>query len=100
MAPAADEADGGGGSTLPWRIAAVWVILLVSYLGCVTPVLLLKKARRGKGRFHGRRCMHLLKTFSGGVVVVSFRVHAPCRAALRRGPLSHLPALRTHKHSR
>lgn len=61
-------------ATLPWRIGAVAAIFAVSVLGCYTPMLLLKSQRRGQGRYKGRRVMHLMKTFSGGVVVVSERL--------------------------
>lgn len=68
----ADDASGDDGAsrTLSWRLGALVAVFIVSILGCLTPILLLERERRGQGRLKGRRVMHLMKCFSGGVVVV------------------------------
>lgn len=74
-------------STLPLRIAAIFIIMVVSLLGCLFPLLVLDLNGRAKWTtnlpltpssrnlsdgervFQGSHAMHLLKSFSAGIIL-------------------------------
>src|SRR6056297_658492 len=86
------------GETLPLRIASVFVIMVVSALGCMFPLLVLDLDGRakfggnlpltpssrnktdGERVFHGAHAMHLLKSFSAGIILCVGFVHVLAEA--------------------
>jgi zinc transporter ZupT len=86
------------GETLPLRIGSVFVIMVVSALGCMFPLLVLDLDGRakfggnlpltpssrnktdGERVFHGAHAMHLLKSFSAGIILCVGFVHVLAEA--------------------
>lgn len=86
------------GSTLPLRITAIFVIMIVSALGCLFPLLVLdvngkakfknnipltpssRNKSDGERVFHGAHAMHLLKSFSAGIILCVGFVHVLAEA--------------------
>ena len=116
VAEAAVEAEDQNSETLPLRIAAVFIIMAVSLLGCLFPLLVLDLNGRakfgsnipltpssrnksdGERVFHGAHAMHLLKSFSAGIILCVGFVHVLAEANETLGdlvdfPLAHFVAM-------
>jgi zinc transporter 1/2/3 len=116
VAEAAVEAEDVNGETMPLRIAAVFIIMVVSLLGCLFPLLVLDLNGRakfgsnipltpssrnksdGERVFHGAHAMHLLKSFSAGIILCVGFVHVLAEANETLGdlvdfPLAHFVAM-------
>jgi len=116
VAEAAVEAEDQSSETLPLRIAAVFIIMAVSLLGCLFPLLVLDLNGRakfgsnipltpssrnksdGERVFHGAHAMHLLKSFSAGIILCVGFVHVLAEANETLGdlvdfPLAHFVAM-------
>jgi len=119
MADVAEAAVGAeivNSETMPLRIAAVFIIMAVSALGCLFPLLVLDLNGRakfgsnvpltpssrnksdGERVFHGAHAMHLLKSFSAGIILCVGFVHVLSEANetladLVDFPLAHFVAM-------